>query len=122
MALRVFDIDYDLKMDPDTKDFKELVNEEAVNQSLDLFITTPYRIGIGYTNNLLNILFTDLTQKTKNDVIIEIQESLTDNYQILDWNVIDVDIDYIKRTIYVYIEWSFKDFDLSGKYSRYWSL
>ena len=122
MAVKLFDLDLDLQEDITTKDFKEIGDEEVVNQSIDIFITTPYRIGQGITNNLLNVLFTDMKTKTKFDIMRDIEEEFEEHYQLVKIDRLDVDLDYNNRRIYVILEWSLNGFDMSGKYSRYWSV
>ena len=120
MALQLFDIDYDLQEDPDTKDLKELYNEDAINQSIDLWLSHPYRIGVGNTNTLINYLFTDLIVKTEQDIANIISREFDRNYQMIRLLDIDVVSELNKRRIYVKLEWELKNYDVSGIYTRFW--
>lgn len=122
MALQLFDIDQDLIEDPTTKDLKEIYNEEVINQSIDLWISVPYRIGEGMTNNILATIFSDLNTKTEIDLVRDIEESFEDNYQMLLLRNVEVESDPENRRIYVSIDWSIKNFpNISGTYNRYWA-
>jgi hypothetical protein len=120
MALQLFDLDYDLKEDPNTKDFKELYNEEAVNQSIDIWISMPYRVGQGYTNSIISRVFTDLNYKEIVDFQRDIATEFERNYPMLQLINLKVTPDTVKRYLYVSLSWKLVKFDLYGQYTRYW--
>lgn len=119
--LNLFDINYDLTTDPTTKDFREIYNEEVVNQMLDLYIGTPYRIGQGLTNNIFYNLFSDITLTTEEDLQIELQDQFKRYFQFL--NVLDLEVtpEPEKRRIYIRLTWSLRGTTIAGFYQRYWS-
>jgi len=122
MALKLFDLDYDLQADSTTNDFKELYNVDAINQSIDIWLTTPYRIGEGFTNNLLSLVFSDINLKTEDDIRNEILDEMENNYQFLEVQNLRIESDPKNRRIYVSLDWMVKTYEVSGNYSRYWSL
>jgi hypothetical protein len=121
MALKLFDLDLDLKQDSYTKDLKELYNIDVINQSIDIFLTTPYRIGKGFTNSLFDKVFTDINFKNNIDIARDLEEEFTINYQLLKINDITIESDTKNRRIFVRLDWAVKDFGISGNYSRYWT-
>jgi len=120
MVLSVFDIDLDLQVDNTTRDLKELYDDEAINQSIDIWISVPYRIGVGYTSSLIGLVFTDIGQKTDSDIADDIESEFERNYQLLKLNSVQVESDENNRKIFVKIDWRLKDYPLAGTYQRYW--
>jgi hypothetical protein len=121
MALKIFDIDYDLTIDPNTKDYKELYNEDAINQSIDLWLSHPYRISLGWQNALINYVFSDLTNTTEDEIRDIVEDELARNYQIISVQSVEVEIDYNKRRIYISVSWRLADFpSVAGVYTRFW--
>lgn len=122
MAIQVFDIDYDLEEDSSTKDLTVLYNEDAINQSIDVWISVPYRIGVGYTNSLINQIFIDIQLKTEIDLARIIQEEFERNYYMLKLRGVIVESDPNNRRVYVSISWELRDYpEISGTYQRYWN-
>jgi hypothetical protein len=118
--LNLFDIDIDLQKSPDTNDFVELANHECVNQSIDLFITNPYRIGKGLTNRIFASVFSDLNSQTEDDLADSILEEMELRYPFLTVEGINVESDHRNRRIKIKMYWSLREGALSGEYQRYW--
>jgi hypothetical protein len=119
--LKLFDLDYSLNIDSRTRDFKEIYNSEVVNQMIDLYIGTPYRIGQGLTNNIFQTLFTDITLKTQEDLQIELQDQFERFFQFIDVLDLTVEPQPEKRRIWVRLTWSLRGSTIAGYYTRYWS-
>lgn len=121
MFIQLFDLDYNLDVPSDTKDIKDIYNEDAVNQSIDLWIMVPYRLGVGLTNNLAQILFADINVKTEEDIKEEILTTFSRFYSALNIDYLKVDSDPNNRRIFVSLNWSLKNYNLSGNYTRFWN-
>lgn len=119
-TLRLFDIDKSLEIDSSTKDFKTVYNEEAVNQSIDVFLTNPYRIGRGLTNSLFTSVFADIGIKKEIDIQRDIEIEMERNYPFISVRYIDVTSIPEQRKIKVFLRWSLKGTEVTGDYTRYW--
>jgi len=120
MALQIFDMDIDLQESPETKDLTDVYNEDAVNQSIDLFVTYPYRISKGLTNRIFTKIFSDLTFKTETDIIRDIEDEFEENYPLLELNNVEVERIPNLRKLKIKIDWKIRGYELSGTYKRYW--
>jgi len=121
MATQAFDIDFDLVEDPDTKDFKELYNVDAVNQAIDVWILMPYRIGRGTTSSLISQIFRDIRPQNETVLKQAIQEEFRERFQMIRVLNLDLESDPNKRQIWVSIDWRLKDYQyIAGQYARYW--
>jgi len=119
--VQLFDIDLDLKVDPNTNDFKELYDEDTVNQSIDLFLSNPYRIGTGLTNGLFNMLFTDIQVSTVEDIKRVIREEFEYNYPMVIIDSLIVHKESNQRRIRISMRWTLAEVSLSGTFDRYWT-
>ena len=116
----VSDIDLSFIPDPDTKDLKDIYQVEAVNQSIDLFISNPYRIKQGLTNNIFTMVFSDLSYADSYTLSSMVSNQIVNNYRILDIISLVVEPIIEKRKYYIKLVWRLKNTTLSGTYERYW--
>jgi hypothetical protein len=117
----LFDLDISMAPDAVTGDLTDLYNEEAVNQSIDLWISSSYRVERGNTSGVGNYLFTDLDNKSNEIIKQEIQQEFEDNFSIINVDDLQVESDTQTRKIKINISWSLKNINISGEYSRYWN-
>jgi len=122
MPVQVFDIDAALVNDPTTKDLKELYNEDAVNQAIDLWINTPYRIGVGYGNGILTSLFESMTSDMPNELQNLILKEFKNNFTMVTVKGVKADSFPNERMVKVQLSWQLTGYALSGVYTRYWNI
>jgi hypothetical protein len=120
MDLQLFDIDYNLKEDPNTRDLKELYNIDAVNQSIDIWLTVPYRIGKGLSNGLLAQVFINISQKTTIDIQRDIEDEFKRNYQVLNILQVLVTPEPVNLRYKIKVYWQIPNTSVSGVYNRFW--
>jgi len=119
--IQLFDLDQSLKLDPATKDFKELYNQDAINQAIDLFIANPYRIGVGLSNSLFDSVFTDLVGSETQELGFRIRKEFQENFTILRITSLFVSPEPEQRRIRIQLVWEMADFNLTGSYLRFWN-
>jgi hypothetical protein len=122
MPIQVFDLDKTLTEDPETKDFKEVYNEEAINQAIDLWVNTPYRIGQGYTNSLLSMVFSTIDSNMPFELQSVIQQEFTNNFTVIIVTSLVVDTMPNERMVKIKMGWKMRQYNISGVYSRYWNI
>ena len=116
-----FDIDASLTVDPDTKDLKELYNDQAVNQAIDIFISNPYRIGVGTTNRIFDMVFNDVRFVDINDLTITLEDNFKRGFNLIAFNEIIVIPQPNKKRYRITLNWFIPNTDISGTYDRYWN-
>lgn len=119
-STRLFDIDQALKPSAVTGDLVDLYNEKAVNQSIDLFISNPYRIGEGLSNTIFSSIYTDFQEDDLVDFQASLAQSLARDLPILE--VVDLQVfpEPLLRRIRVQFVWRLKGFSMTGKYNSFW--
>lgn len=118
--LDLFDIDMSLEVDPSTRDLKTTYNEEAVNQSIDLFLTNPYRIGVGLTNRIFSMVFSDMKVEQIADLKDTIETEFRRSYYLIAFKKFNLIPDSGNRRMLASIDWYIPKSTLSGQYVRYW--
>jgi len=117
----LFDIDTSLKVDPSTGDFQEVIGAEVVNQALDIFITNPYRVGIGLTNTLFNTIFTDLDALSEDTLIANITTQIETFFRIIEIKGLQIQVFAPERKIKISLKWKLRNFNVVGELNRFWS-
>ena len=120
-VIELFDVDMNMQVDPLTRDLKTLNNEDAVNQSIDLFITNPRRIGVGLSNTIFEYVFSDVSLTSVSHLTDDIKEQFKQGYPLLTIKTFIITPEPTKRRLKVYMEWSIDETTLTGVYTRYWN-
>lgn len=119
-TILISDMDKAFQSGPTSTDIKMINSEDAVNQSLDLAFNYNYRIQRGYTNFVIQKVFSDLNSKTAIDIRRDINEELEENFQFLKVLNLQVYLEHENREVHVYLEWELKNYEFRGEYKRIW--
>jgi len=120
-TVKLFDLDQSLKEDPTTKDFKELYNKDVVNQSIDIFLSNPYRIGVGLSNRIFDSVFADMNGSTDFELSNSLKTSFANDYPFIQIQSLKVTTDPTQRRLKIQMIWNIPNFQLTGDYTRFWS-
>lgn len=121
-GVTIFDIDKSLKADTLTKDFKDIYNEDAINQGIDIYLTNPYRIGHGTVNTIFSSLYMDIANGSEDGLIRSITDSLSKTFPEIVVKNIVAEPQPSQRSIYIRVEWEMSLYNITGTYTRYWSV
>jgi len=117
----LFDVDLSLKEDTLTKDIKEIYNEDVINQSIDIFVSNPYRIGVGLTNQVFDRVYTDIVTENLFELEQDLVQEFQENFNIITVNELTVEPINGNRALKIQLFWTLTGYELQGTYRRIWS-